>query len=134
VDYVQALAAKLTVAADVRNLVGKTSLEELLMLLPHTELFVGNDGGVLHMAAIAGVPTVSFFGPETPQLYGPVGEVVSVFYTGVPCSPCLNVYNSKESQCRDNLCLRHLSFETVWAQLQPKLDLRFTPVSAPENA
>lgn len=34
-------------------------------------LFVGNDSGLMHLAAAAGVPTLGLFGPSPPELYGP---------------------------------------------------------------
>lgn len=122
--YVDAVERALPASVDRVNLAGETSLDDLRALLPRFSLYVGNDGGLLHLAGVCGAPTVSFFGPETPRLYGPVGESVAVFFQGLPCSPCLNVYNSKESDCRDNVCLRTLPFETVWATLRSRLDRR----------
>ncbi len=123
--YVCAVDAALPASVDRVNLAGETSVPEILSLLPRVDLYIGNDGGLLHLAGASGAPTVSFFGPESPRLYGPVGDSVALFFQGIPCSPCLNVYNSKESDCRDNICLRTLSFETVWAVLRPRLDRRF---------
>ena len=53
-----------------------------------------------------GIPTISFFGPETPSLYGPVSGEYYVFYKNIYCSPCLNIYNTKNSDCKNNECLK----------------------------
>ncbi|MDE2337238.1 MAG: glycosyltransferase family 9 protein [Alphaproteobacteria bacterium] len=37
-------------------------------------LYVGNDSGLMHCAAAAGVPTLGLFGPSWPELYRPWGE------------------------------------------------------------
>ncbi|MBK1669482.1 hypothetical protein CKO28_15695 [Rhodovibrio sodomensis] len=37
------------------------------------DLFVGNDSGLMHLAAAAGTPTVGLFGPTDDRLYGPRG-------------------------------------------------------------
>jgi ADP-heptose:LPS heptosyltransferase len=38
-------------------------------------LFVGNDSGLMHMAAAAGIPTVGLFGPSRPENYRPWGDL-----------------------------------------------------------
>lgn len=38
------------------------------------QLYVGNDSGLMHLAAAAGAPTVGLFGPTSEQLYGPWGD------------------------------------------------------------
>jgi heptosyltransferase III len=35
--------------------------------------FVGNDSGLMHMAAAAGIPTLGLFGPGQPEVYQPCG-------------------------------------------------------------
>ena len=105
----------------VLNLAGRLSLDEFVALLRRAKLCITNDSGPLHMAAALGVPTVSFFGPETPDLYGPVGEGHEVFYAGLYCSPCLNVYNAKRAMCGgDNRCMQAIDAEAVIDQLTQK--------------
>ncbi|MCL5090679.1 MAG: glycosyltransferase family 9 protein [Patescibacteria group bacterium] len=102
------------------NLSGKTSIPEVCALMKLAKLFIGSDSGPLHMAEAVGTPTVSFFGPETPALYGPIGENHAVFYADLPCSPCLNVYNSKRYVCQDNRCLKAIKPETVFKVVKKK--------------
>lgn len=44
-------------------LAGKTKLREAMALISCCELWLGNDGGLLHLAAGVGLPTVGIFGP-----------------------------------------------------------------------
>ena len=53
------------------NLAGKTGLLEVTAVLQQARLFVGNDSGLGHLAAAAGTPTVTVFGPGDPQRYHP---------------------------------------------------------------
>ncbi|MHC4645017.1 MAG: glycosyltransferase family 9 protein [Planctomycetota bacterium] len=54
------------------------SLTQVLGLLNCADGFVGNDSGITHLAAAAGVRTVGVFGPTNPNLYRPLGPAVTV--------------------------------------------------------
>jgi len=104
------------------NLAGQLSMSDLLRLMFEISLYVGNDSGPLHMAQSCGARTLSFFGPETPALYGPPGPGHTVFYESLPCSPCLNVYNHKSSDCQDNQCLKRIHLERVIPAIDKLID------------
>lgn len=78
---------------------------------------MANDSGPLHLGCAMDVPTVSFFGPETPRLYGPLQGPHRVFFKELPCSPCLNIRNAKLSACEDNKRLKAISPEEVFSIL-----------------
>jgi ADP-heptose:LPS heptosyltransferase len=50
----------------------------LAVLLAQASVYVGNDSGVTHLAAAAGAPTLSLFGPTDPALWAPIGTSVRV--------------------------------------------------------
>lgn len=56
------------------DLMGMVTLLELYACLKRVDLFVGNDSGLMHMAAAAGVPTLGLFGPSREEHYGPWGD------------------------------------------------------------
>lgn len=56
---------------------GRYVLTEVACLLRQCRLFVGNDSGLMHMAAAVGVPTVGLFGPSCVSQYAPVGRHVT---------------------------------------------------------
>lgn len=121
VDYVAPAAEALGKAAV--NLAGRTRLPELLGLLADVDVFITNDSGPLHIAAAMGAPTVSFFGPESPKIYGPRGARHSVLYKGLPCSPCLTFANLKRTDCDHFSCLREVTVEEALlavASLRPR--------------
>ncbi|MGV3533119.1 MAG: lipopolysaccharide heptosyltransferase II, partial [Chthoniobacteraceae bacterium] len=74
--------------ARVQNLIGKTSLAELIAQLRTCELLLTNDTGTMHLAAFLGIPVVAVFGSTEPRLTGPLGEGHHVLRRHVPCSPC----------------------------------------------
>jgi lipopolysaccharide heptosyltransferase II len=103
----------------VLNIAGKFSLPELCAALQISDLLVTNDSGPLHVAEALATPTVSFFGPETPLLYGPTGDNQIVFYKGIYCSPCLNVHNQKKAPCNgNNVCMKLISVDEVFASMR----------------
>jgi lipopolysaccharide heptosyltransferase III len=71
----QAMAAPLLVALpDAIDLVGRLTLPEAAACLGHARLFIGNDSGLMHLAAAAGAPTIGLFGPTDAATYGPTGR------------------------------------------------------------
>lgn len=87
------------------SVAGKTNLRELFGLYCRAEVMVTNDSGPAHFAALTDMAVVVLFGPETPQLWHPLGRRVRVVYRGLGCSPCFSVYNGRRSGCRDNACM-----------------------------
>ena len=57
----------------VIDLVGKAELLTTQAALAQARLFVGNDSGLMHMAAAAGAPTLGLFGPSDDARYAPWG-------------------------------------------------------------
>jgi ADP-heptose:LPS heptosyltransferase len=72
VRYVEALVR--TLPKDrVIDLTGQVDLLTAYACLKRARLFVGNDSGLMHLAAAAGAPTVGVFGPSDDRLYAPWG-------------------------------------------------------------
>jgi ADP-heptose:LPS heptosyltransferase len=63
------------------DLVGRTDLLTAAAVLKRSALFVGNDTGLMHMAAAVGVPTVGLFGPSPVNHYTPWGPRTAVAET-----------------------------------------------------
>jgi ADP-heptose:LPS heptosyltransferase len=108
------------------NFTGKTSFRELLGLYSIASLMVTNDSGPAHFATLLSLPTVVLFGPETPRLYSPIGNHHTTLYSGLPCSPCVSVYNAKQSPCTDNRCLRAITVDQVMQSVLTVVDHRKT--------
>jgi ADP-heptose:LPS heptosyltransferase len=96
------------------DLTGETTFEELMDLFCVSEALITNDSGPAHFATLTGIKTFVFLGPESPYLYGPLGENTHVFYSNFPCSPCLTAFNHRNTSCTDSKCLQAISVEEVW--------------------
>jgi ADP-heptose:LPS heptosyltransferase len=56
------------------DLTGKADLLTIYAALKHARMFIGNDSGLMHLAAAANLPTLGLFGPSDDRLYGPWGD------------------------------------------------------------
>ena len=70
------------------NLIGRTSMTELIEALRVCHVLLTNDTGTMHLAAMLGLPTVSIFGSTEPLLTRPLGPNHAILRHHVECSPC----------------------------------------------
>jgi ADP-heptose:LPS heptosyltransferase len=66
------------------DLVGHLDLLEALACLKCCDFYIGNDSGLMHLAAVSGIPTLGLFGPSPKELYAPWGDLCDVVSTSVP--------------------------------------------------
>lgn len=102
------------------NTAGRFSFEQLPLLYSIAHLMVTNDSGPAHFSAVTGLKVFVLFGPETPALYGSLGNAVPI-YKGLACSPCVNAANHRKTSCRDNVCLQLITPEEVYQTIEPAL-------------
>jgi ADP-heptose:LPS heptosyltransferase len=50
------------------------TIAQTAALISKSDLFIGNDTGIMHVAGATDVPQVSIFGPTNPFLWAPIGE------------------------------------------------------------
>ena len=102
------------------NFAGKQKLEELPALYQMAELMLTNDSGPGHFSSVTDLRTFVLFGPETPLLYGSLGNSTPI-YAGLACSPCVSAANHRKTPCSDNVCLQVIKPEAVLNQLREAL-------------
>jgi len=74
----------MTAPGGVIDLVGRTDLLTAAAVLRRCSLFIGNDTGLMHIAAAAGTPTLGLFGPSPVEQYAPWGASTAVVQTALP--------------------------------------------------
>jgi heptosyltransferase-2 len=72
----------------VFNLVGSLTLRQSIAILSRCQLFIGNDSGLMHIAAALAVPLVAIFGPTEPGKTSPLGRRFRLLHQGADCAPC----------------------------------------------
>lgn len=104
------------------NLVGKTSLAETGGVLVNTDLLITGDSALLHLAASLEVPTVSLFGPSSPEKWSPQGKRHKFLQEEFECVPCSR-YGHIPSCPYDVKCLNNLAPGDVLAAALELLEI-----------
>jgi len=95
-------------ASGGHNFAGSTTLREFIDMSAACSLCLTNDSGAMHIAAAAGVPCVTVFGPTDETATGPTGQLARVVREPVDCAPC------KLRECPiDHRCMTRVSVERV---------------------
>lgn len=94
------------------NFAGQLKLQQMPILYTISKLMVTNDSGPGHFSAITPLKTFVLFGPETPKLYGSLGNSTPIF-AGLACSPCVSAANHRKTPCKDPICMSAISVEEV---------------------
>ena len=102
------------------NFAGRLKLLELPALYSISALMLTNDSGPGHFSAVTDMPTFVIFGPETPRLYGSLGNSTPI-YAGLACSPCVSASNHRKTPCTDNVCLHAITPAQVLDAIRPVL-------------
>lgn len=99
------------------NFAGQVSFAELPALYDLSDVMVTNDSGPGHFSSVTGLHTVVLFGPETPLLYGSLGNSIAVT-ANLACSPCVSAANHRKTPCKDNVCMRAITVDQVLTKME----------------
>ncbi len=102
-------AVEATGSGNVTNLIGKTSLAEVVSIIAAAKLVVSNDSGLMHIAGFLGTPVVGIFGSTSPVWTRPLGGRAKIATTNCECSPCF----SRTCAYSHYNCLKNISPEKV---------------------
>lgn len=98
-----------------KNIARPQTVDGLLALVDRAGLFIGNDSGPGHLAALCGVPTFTLFGPQLPEGFAPLNGA-SEWLEGKACpyKPCFDY-------CRFPVpyCIVNCREEEVWDRVEP---------------
>lgn len=88
-------------------------VSQLLDCLNQASIFIGNDSGPGHLAAISGLPTFTLFGPQLYEWFAPM-HPASEWFEGKACP-----YKPCSDYCRfpEPFCLWQVTPDDVWPRL-----------------
>jgi lipopolysaccharide heptosyltransferase II len=99
----------------VVNLCGTMTLQEFRKFIDFAECFITGDAGGMHIAAAAGRPVLSIFGPTDPQEKAPLNDGSEFVAAEVSCSPC---YHKKFPGCDNPVCMEAVTVDNVFSVLK----------------
>ncbi|MBI4711329.1 MAG: glycosyltransferase family 9 protein [Candidatus Omnitrophica bacterium] len=106
------------------DLRGKTTLQDLPVLLDVCDVFIGNDSGPAHIAAAQGLEVILLAsGTNDIRLWHPWTEQLNLLQYEVPCSPCgLDLCPVEGHPCVEHITVDQAlnAFLSVLGRLQKK--------------
>lgn len=81
----------------------KLSIMRLAALVKKVALVMGGDTGIVHLAAAAGTPTVSYYRASDGLRSGPRGTQHAVIQAPMPCARCFRTRCEKDKECRESI-------------------------------
>ena len=100
------------------NSSGFFSFDELVPLYSVSKMMLTNDSGPAHFASVTPLKVFVLFGPETPNLYLPIGGNAEPFYLGLPCSPCVSASNHRKTTCVTRPCITGIEAAVVTERVE----------------
>jgi ADP-heptose:LPS heptosyltransferase len=91
------------------SIAGLFNLTELSALLSMSKLFMGNESGPLHIAAVSGAPALGLYGPGEPHVFYPWGKHTAVIHHILECNPCDQIHCVHP----DNTCMQRIQLQEV---------------------
>lgn len=113
VDKIIAITSKRPV-----DLIGKTTLRDIVGVIDRCRLLIGNDSAPGHIASARMVPVVSIFGPTVRSFgYYPCGKDVVIVEKELPCRPC---HHHGPDKCPEGhfRCMRDITVDDVMAGVE----------------
>ncbi len=94
-------------------------LPEVAALASRSQIFVGNDSGIAHIAAAVGTPSVVIFGSSNIAHWSPWNKApAEVVYETMPCQPCHGYFCEKFPQPE---CILRVPVDRVFAAIDRAL-------------
>lgn len=119
------------VSPSVIDLTGETSLIDCKNIIAHSKSFVGNDSGLVHMAALYNIPSVVVLGPTHETLgFRPWQNNVEVATLNLECSPC-GTHGADKCPIKTHACMTDLGAQLVMSHLKKVLRQTSSKVHTP---
>lgn len=94
-----------TINNHLLSTVGDTSIHESAAIIAMSDLFIGNDSGLLHIAIGLNVPAIGIFGFTSSKQVIPSNSSAIAIEKYLPCRPCYRCQPLFRFQCKDAICL-----------------------------
>lgn len=100
---------------NVIDLVGKTSLVDLISIIESARALIATDTGTAHIASAVSTEVFALIGPTPAYETGPYQSPknrVHIISSNQDCSPCYKTQTMKD--CKDNICMKEITSKKVY--------------------
>ncbi|MDP3266159.1 MAG: glycosyltransferase family 9 protein [Sulfuricurvum sp.] len=107
-------------SSSVIDLVGKSTLPELITIIRNAEIIITADTGPSHIASAVNTRTFALFGPSNSKGTGPYPTPfnnIHIISMNLECSPCNATRRIKS--CNDNQCMKQILPSMVANAIKP---------------
>lgn len=107
---------------EIENVAGTMSLHELAAFMDTAICIIGNDSGLMHIAAARHIPIVTIFGSTVPEFgFLPYHTPFHIASMELPCKPCTHIGKEK-CPLGHFSCMNDLSPTLVFEKVQTLLN------------
>lgn len=103
------LPAQITQNPHLHNLIGKTTITELVDYIALMDIFISNDSGPMHLAAAFRVPLIAIFGATDSKETSPWVDNAVILDKHLPCAPC----KKRECPLKHHNCMKLITPDEV---------------------
>ncbi len=120
-DVVRAALPRPDAAIDLG---GRTDVTAARAAIAALDVYVGNDSGLMHVAATTGTPAVIVFGPTDPRAIAPRRAGLHVVWDPVDDPPCYSEVTGAQRACASSCCIERVRVDRVRAAVEHALACR----------
>lgn len=106
-----------TLPFETYSIAGFFNLTELSALASLCKLYIGNESGPLHIAAVSGAKCLGLYGPGEPFVFYPWGTNSEVLHTILECNPCDQIHCVHP----ENPCINRITLHEVIEKVESLL-------------
>ncbi len=99
---------------DLIDVGGYSHLLDVASLMKQCDFFIGNDSGLMHMAAALGLPTLGLFGPSYDMFYHPWGKKTHFLRTPEPPQDLIDQADAGN----EDLLMQNLTVQEVYRSIK----------------
>lgn len=107
---------KLVARTPVISFINRTNFYETAYIIKQSVMYIGNDSSLLFLASALDKPSLGIYGPTQAFAFNPLGKKQYTIESPAPCAPCYNPYEGLKSKmytCKDNICMKSITVESV---------------------
>jgi ADP-heptose:LPS heptosyltransferase len=99
------------------TIAGDFNLAEFAALVSKATLYVGNESGPLHIAAVSNIPLIGLYGPGEPFVFYPWSKKSAYIHYVLECNPCDQIHCVHS----ENPCIKRIQLQEVISKTETLL-------------